>query len=230
MALPDNPLSSKKTILEQLREGTAKFELVSHPSSPLPVFSRPFAKISPPVFGGNAAKKQAPERGASPAMRKVESYFVEKITGDGRCMFRALVKGMAMNKGIVLSPREEREDADDLRMAVKEVLCDADNERHLYEEALIAITVEESLKRYCQRIEHSNFWGGESELLVLSKLCCQPVIVYIPEHEHTRGIWSSGFIPIAEYGTEFAKSSKKGKARKPVRLLYSGRNHYDLLT
>ncbi|KAF3795539.1 hypothetical protein EJ110_NYTH00108 [Nymphaea thermarum] len=35
----------------------------------------------------------------------------------------------------------------ELRMAVKEVLCDADNERHLYEEALIAITVEESLKR-----------------------------------------------------------------------------------
>ncbi|KAF3795538.1 hypothetical protein EJ110_NYTH00107 [Nymphaea thermarum] len=69
--------------------------------------------------------------------------------------------------------------------------------------------------RYCQRIEHSNFWGGESELLVLSKLCCQPVIVYIPEHEHTRGVWSSGFIPIAEYGTEFTKSSKKGKARKP---------------
>ncbi|CAN6471427.1 unnamed protein product [Victoria cruziana] len=66
-------------------------------------------------------------------------------------------------------------------------------------------------------------------MLVLSKLCSQPVIVYIPEHEHTRGIWSSGFIPIAEYGAEFAKSSKKGTARKPVRLLYSGRNHYDLL-
>lgn len=32
-------------------------------------------------------------------------------------------------------------------MAVKEVICDNDKERLKYEEALIAITVEESLKR-----------------------------------------------------------------------------------
>lgn len=61
---------------------------------------------------------------------------------------------------------------------------------------------------YCQRIGRHDFWGGESELLVsflhfkliiaitekrsyvnvlleqvLSKLCKQPIIVYIPEHE-----------------------------------------------
>ncbi|GMP51021.1 hypothetical protein CsSME_00017413 [Camellia sinensis var. sinensis] len=119
--------------------------------------------------------------------------------------------------------------ADELRMAVKEVLCDNDKERLKYEEALVAITVEESLKRYCQRIGRPDFWGGESELLVLSKLCCQPIIVYIPEHEHTKGGWGSGFIPIAEYGTEFRKGSRKGKSRKVVRLVYSGKNHYDLL-
>ncbi len=38
--------------------------------------------------------------------------------------------------------------ADDLRMAVKEVMCDSDKERQLYEEAVIAVTVDESLKRY----------------------------------------------------------------------------------
>lgn len=32
-------------------------------------------------------------------------------------------------------------------MAVKEVICENDNERRQYEEALIAITVDESLKR-----------------------------------------------------------------------------------
>lgn len=37
--------------------------------------------------------------------------------------------------------------ADELRLAIKEVLCDNAKERHLYEEALVAITVEESLKR-----------------------------------------------------------------------------------
>lgn len=28
----------------------------------------------------------------SPAMKKMEHYSVQKVTGDGRCMFRALVK------------------------------------------------------------------------------------------------------------------------------------------
>ncbi|RVW15937.1 hypothetical protein CK203_083567 [Vitis vinifera] len=113
----------------------------------------------------------------SAALFSSESYW------DGRCMFRALVKGMAFNKGIAISSREERDDADELRMAVKEIICGNGKERRQYEEALVAITVEESLKRYCQRIERPDFWGGESELLVLSKLCHQPIIVYIPEHE-----------------------------------------------
>lgn len=37
--------------------------------------------------------------------------------------------------------------ADDLRMAVKEVICDSGSERRQYEEALISITIDESLKR-----------------------------------------------------------------------------------
>ncbi|KAL5991586.1 hypothetical protein ACLOJK_012495 [Asimina triloba] len=199
------------------------------------------------------------KQGISPAMKKVEHYSVQKVTGDGRCLFRALanpimypehtirgtfgiafaqllrlspsccekfkslhVKGMAINKGIALSPRQERDDADELRMAVKSVICGSEGERVKYEEALIAITVDESLKRYCQRIERPDFWGGESELLVLSKLLSQPIVVYIPEHEislanserlsqHSRGSWGSGFIPIAEYGAEFGKVWKKGK-------------------
>ncbi|KAK1561925.1 hypothetical protein Q3G72_003182 [Acer saccharum] len=223
-----------ENVLEQLRQGIAKFELVSSPVASifnpnpqtLPVsFHRDnanlfFARIAPPSLGGG---------GGSPASKKVERYSVQKVTGDGRCLFRALVKGMALNKGTALNLREEKDDADLLRMAVKEVICDNGNERKQYEEALVAITVEESLKRYCNRIERPDFWGGEAELLVLSKLCNQPVVVYIPEHEHSRGGWGAGFIPIAEYGAEFRHRSRKGNPRKVVRLLYSGRNHYDLL-
>ncbi|XP_072959150.1 OVARIAN TUMOR DOMAIN-containing deubiquitinating enzyme 3 [Typha angustifolia] len=208
---------SNEVLLQQLRDGTAKFELLN-----LPNFA---TSNDPPMF----ARISSSLSGKSAAMKKVEHYSVQKVTGDGRCMFRALVKGMAKGRGITLTPMEERDDADDLRMAVKEVICDSETERIKYEEALIAITVEESLKRYCQRIRRSDFWGGESELLVLSKLCHQPIIVYIPEHEHTGGGWSNGFIPIAEYGSEFAKVSRKVKKRVPVRLLYSGKNHYDLL-
>jgi len=43
--------------------------------------------------------------------------------------------------------------------------------------------------------------------------------------QHLGGGFGSGFIPIADYGSEF----RKGSSRKAVRLLYSGKNHYDLL-
>ncbi|KAK4432312.1 OVARIAN TUMOR DOMAIN-containing deubiquitinating enzyme 3 [Sesamum alatum] len=221
---------SNEAILQQLRHGTANFEIASSPvpsvssqclRRPLPL--APSANVTPRFFA-----RIGPSLGAgSPAMKKVERYSVQKVTGDGRCLFRALVKGMAVNKGMALGPREERESADELRMAVKEVICDNDKERLQYEEALVAITVDEPLRRYCQRIGRPDFWGGEAELLVLSKLCCQPIVVYIPEHEH--GGWGSGFIPIQEYGSEFRKGSKKGKPREVVRLLYTGKNHYDLL-
>ncbi|KAF2582135.1 hypothetical protein F2Q70_00008532, partial [Brassica cretica] len=47
----------------------------------------------------------------SPAAKKVEQYAVDRVTGDGRCLFRALVKGMAFNKGLTINPRRERDDA-----------------------------------------------------------------------------------------------------------------------
>lgn len=213
---------SNATLLARLRDGTAKFELLDDSAFALahapPAWPRLhcFGRIAPSLRGGWSA-----------ALNKVEHYGVQRVTGDGRCMFRALAKGMAKNKGIPLAPREEVEDADDLRMAVKEIICDSETGRQEYEEAVIAITVEQSLKRYCQRIRRPDFWGGESEFLVLSRLCRQPIIIYIPEREyHGRG---NGFIPIAEYGLEFTKNTKQWKKKTPVRLLYSGRNHYDLL-
>ncbi|EOY07307.1 Cysteine proteinases superfamily protein isoform 2 [Theobroma cacao] len=139
-----------ENILEQIRHGIAQFELVSSPVSSVSTpsvshslsaaflgdsSSRFFARIGPSLGSG------------SPATKKVEHFSVHKVTGDGRCLFRALVKGMALHKGIALRPQKERDDADELRMAVKEVLCDSGKDRQQYEEALVAITVEESLKR-----------------------------------------------------------------------------------
>ncbi|XP_010517086.1 PREDICTED: OTU domain-containing protein At3g57810 [Camelina sativa] len=229
---------SNNNILEQLRNGFARFELVSSPTASVSDSISSTSQSSLPasflsVTKGNSYvffARIGSSRNQSPAKKKVEQYAVDRVKGDGRCLFRALVKGMAFNKGVTLNPTRERDDADELRMAVKEVICNDPKEREKYKEALVAIAVDESLKRYCQRIGRHDFWGGESELLVLSKLCKQPIIVYIPEHEHGRGGYASGFIPIQEYGAEFRGGWGKGKTNKNVvRLLYSGRNHYDLL-
>ncbi|XP_078174845.1 OVARIAN TUMOR DOMAIN-containing deubiquitinating enzyme 3-like [Carex rostrata] len=217
MATQSRP--SNSAILKQLSDGTAQFHLLQPPISPFSTALPLFARIA----------SSLPIGIESAAMKKVENYSVQRVTGNGRCMFRALVKGIARNKGVPLNPRMEVQDADDLRLAVKEVICDSSSERQNYEEALLAITIDEPLRRYCQRIRSPDFWGGESELLVLSRLCHQPIIVYIPECEHSLRGTGNGFIPIAEYGLEFCKSTKQWKKRVPVRLLYSGSNNYDLL-
>lgn len=237
--MAEHQKSLTETLVDNLRNGSAAFEIVSPDASLSSKLALPFASISS-VFNAFTAQSgirslffarmESPRRGTPPSMKKIEHFSVQKVRGDGRCMFRSLVKGMAANKGLSLSPKEEEEDADELRIAVREALCGSEKERHTYEEALISITVEESLNRYCRRIQHPNFWGGESELLVLSKMCSQPIIVYIPESEAKQGgKWGTGFLPIVEYGEEFMKPSKQRKGRKPVRLLYSGSNHYDLL-
>ncbi|KAL3676406.1 hypothetical protein R1sor_026354 [Riccia sorocarpa] len=234
------------SVVSELMNGTAWFEYVEREERDLS--SAPFASISAAFsrggknqasffarirpLGGEHHHHHDARPGTSPALKKVEYHTVRRITGDGRCMFRALVVGMATNKGQTLSYFEEEQEADQLRFAVMDAVCNPEQQRsQKYEEALIAITVEESLNRYCKRIESSAFWGGESELLVLSRLCSQPIVVYIPEAEAKQGgRWGSGgYIPIAEYGSEYKNPGKDRKGRKPVRLLYSGRNHYDLL-
>ncbi len=59
-------------------------------------FSTPFfsffCKWDIPLFvNTNAVHWGAHRQGTSQAMKKVEHYTVRKVTGDGRCMFRALV-------------------------------------------------------------------------------------------------------------------------------------------
>uniref|UniRef100_A0A453IFB7 Uncharacterized protein n=1 Tax=Aegilops tauschii subsp. strangulata TaxID=200361 RepID=A0A453IFB7_AEGTS len=92
------------TLLARLGEGTARFELLEDPApAPAPpVWPRLhcFARIGSSLRGGWSA-----------ALNKVEHYGVQRVTGDGRCMFRALAKGMAKTRGIPLTPREEVQDA-----------------------------------------------------------------------------------------------------------------------
>eukprot|EP00245_Coleochaete_scutata_P004143 TRINITY_DN16400_c0_g1_i1.p1 TRINITY_DN16400_c0_g1~~TRINITY_DN16400_c0_g1_i1.p1 ORF type:complete len:271 (-),score=47.87 TRINITY_DN16400_c0_g1_i1:318-1130(-) len=253
VGLPSQENSSASTIssffsagfyaspLQRLANGSASFELLDpqslHSTVPMRLASissafqtaadppprvRFFARIAPP----RGDKRQR----SSEAVKKVEHYSVHKVTGDGRCMFRALVVGMAQNKGMSLNPMEEEQESDQLRLAVHEAICGSEKRRRNYEEALIAITLDESLKRYCHRITSHDFWGGESELLVLSRMCQQPISVYIPEAMAKQGArWGSGYIRIQEYGDEYAKSTKDRKGRKTVKLLYNGTNHYDLL-
>lgn len=146
-----------------------------------------------------------------------------RIKGDGRCMFRALALGLARNQGRILGPAAEEQEADQLRLAVAEALCRTPQRRNDFGDAVISLQAEDSLQNYCRRILAPTFWGGEPELLVLSKMLRVPIYVYLA----TTG--SGGFTPIQKYGETYSKSRNNYKKRRPLRLLYTNGNHYDLL-
>ena len=149
--------------------------------------------------------------------------------GDGRCMFRALVIGLALSKGKFVNKRSEETEADTLRIAAAEAICRSSRIQDRYADSAFNVKAEYgTIDNYCSLVKTPDFWGGNAELMVLSEMLEQPITVYRPEKE-ARGK-GNGFVPIVYYGTEFLKPKKEGvKLKKPVHLLYSKGNHYDLL-
>ncbi|KAK9819967.1 hypothetical protein WJX72_004558 [[Myrmecia] bisecta] len=190
-------------------------------SNGLASLSTSFLPQRKPVALFSLARVPATAHGAE------RTFRVAKVKPDGRCMFRALAKGLAHNKGSFLSERTEEEEADWMRMAVQEALCTSEKRRKDFKDAVFALETEDTLPGYCRRLKSAGFWGGNVELLVLSKMLKVPIIVYQTAAE--QGRHDAGFVPIVKYGEEWAKSSKQRKARRPVRLLYTNGNHYDLL-
>jgi hypothetical protein len=139
-------------------------------------------------------------------------------------MFRSLALGLAALKGRNMTSGDEEFEADQLRLAVAESLCRTPEKRKQFSESVMAISYEYGLETYCKRILEPSFWGGEPELLVISRLIRRPVKVYIHAAQ-AKNATGAGFVCIQTYGEEFSKEGK----RKPIRLLYNGENHYDLL-
>lgn len=142
-------------------------------------------------------------------------------------MFRALALGMARAKGQALGQDAEEQEADQLRMAVAEALCRTAKRRVQFDTAVTALQAEDSLDNYCKRIVQPTFWGGEVELLVLSQMLRVPIFVYVTAKEANRA--GSGYVAIQRYGEQYTKPDTAWKKRSPVRLLYTGGAHYDLL-
>ena len=152
------------------------------------------------------------------------------VDSDGRCMFRAISQGIAMGKGRGLFAAEEERQADLLRMACAEAICASAERREKFPEALVAIKSEDELPSYCKRIVEPSFWGGEAELLVISRMLKQPIKVYMKNKK----LGGPPFRSIQEYGMDYAnprtlKSGKVAPGKPAVKLLYNGSSHYELL-
>lgn len=130
------------------------------------------------------------------------------VRGDGRCLFRALVRCRAVARGKPIpGERLEREGADHLRArAVAELIK--------YRELLARFfVIEGNFPQYTKKMSQPRTYGGEPELLMLAKILHVPIAVYISKV----GIYRQ----IQVYGKQY-----RGE---PLRILYSDGIHYDAL-
>lgn len=130
------------------------------------------------------------------------------VRGDGRCLFRALVRCRAVSKGRAIpGERVEREEADRLReRAVEELI----RQRELLDRFFV---IEGDFRQYLKKMSHPRTYGGEPELLMLAKVLHVPIAVYI--------LKGNSYRQIQVYGKQY-----RGE---PLRILYSDGIHYDAL-
>lgn len=130
------------------------------------------------------------------------------VRGDGRCLFRSLVRCRAVAKGkSILGERHEREEADVMR---KRTVAELVKNRELLARFFV---IEGNFAQYIRKMSQPRTYGGEPELLMLAKILHIPIAVYISK--------KAAYCQIQVYGKQY-----RGE---PLRILYSDGIHYDAL-
>lgn len=131
------------------------------------------------------------------------------VRGDGRCLFRSLVRCRAVAKGKgIPEEREEKEEADVLRLRA---VAELKRHRQLLTNNMV---IEGNFEQHVKKMTMSQTFGGEPELLMLAKVLHVPIAVYIAKGDRYR--------QIQVYGRWYRGD--------PLRILYhSDGVHYDAL-
>ncbi|KAM7269325.1 hypothetical protein ACFE04_024822 [Oxalis oulophora] len=132
-----------------------------------------------------------------------------RVAGDGRCLFRSVMHGAWLRAGKAsTSETLQKQLADELRNKVVDEFIRRRADTEWF--------IEGDFDKYVAQMRKPHIWGGEPELLMASHVLKMPITVYMREK-------SSGNLKIiAEYGQEYSKDD-------PIRVLYHGYGHYDVL-
>ena len=147
---------------------------------------------------------------------RASSLQVVPVRGDGRCLYRAIAKGLANSEGRRLTENLERADADALRSLAWKAIC-VDRTKEFAAKHVI----EGSISSYCRQMRAPTFYAGEAEMLALVDVLKVPIKVYLNNGGELRNI--------VTYGEKYKK--RKGRLSRDiaVRVLYANGNHYDAL-
>jgi hypothetical protein len=144
-----------------------------------------------------------------------EALRLVPTTGDGRCLFRAIAKCLAFYGKRPLPEHLERADADALREAAFQEICQL--RRQEFQKKHV---IEGDMRIYCAQLRSPEFYAGEPEMYALADVLERPIEVYLV-HPQNRTL-----LKIVEYGTAYRKNKV---ANEPVRVAYNGTNHYSAL-
>lgn len=136
-----------------------------------------------------------------------------RVKGDGRCMFRSIVRCIAIDQGISTLPESvERTSADFLRqVAVRAII---QNRAYIEDASMVE---GKSFEQYVRDISRTHSYGGEPELLMLSRVFNLSIHIYLDDENR------DSYRVITSYGTATSP-------RQTVRLLFNPTSeHYDAL-
>jgi hypothetical protein len=93
-----------------------------------------------------------------------------------------------MHKGRFLGCEEELTEADLLRQACHDALCRTRKRSNNFPDARKQIIYGYGdVKEYCRNLAKSSFWGGEVEMMVITKMLKVPIFVYQSKAETSDG-------------------------------------------
>ncbi|KAF3782071.1 OTU domain-containing protein [Nymphaea thermarum] len=185
----------------------------------LPIDGRDDGVSSEKETGGSEAAERESGRATTPSLlphaaaaelAQAPPYKVTGVSGDGRCLFRAVAYGDCLRNGKA-APDEalQKELADDLRARVANELLKRREETEWF--------IEGDFESYVKNIQQPHAWGGEPELLMASHVLQKPISVFMMDGN------SGDLVSIASYGQEYRKGNS------PITVLFHGYGHYDAL-
>lgn len=165
--------------------------------------------------GSGGSAWPAAGAGAAAAVAGGSLFELFKVTGDGACMFRAIVQGATISSGGKPLTREaETSAAAGLRRNVVAELARRRMEIEPFIPGILDGDV--TFEAYLARMSHPAAWGGEPEMVMAVNVLRRPIVVW--------RLVEGNAEKIVTYGEELDVSS--GAA---INLLWHRLGHYDLL-
>ena len=89
------------------------------------------------------------------------------------------VRALANGKGYNLGADEEQSEAELLRQACHDALCRSKERSRKYPDARKQVIYGYGdMKSYCKNLARPTFWGGEVEMMIITKMLSVPIFVY----------------------------------------------------